>query len=246
MKPPEQAPVFPIRINRYLAIKKHSTRRGADDLIKKKQVMINGRLAVLGDKVKETDTVEVKFRGKPTTYIYRAYNKPRGVGTHDAQKSDAEAGGSKAAQKTPGGRELFPIGGLDKDAHGLIIMTNDGRVTDRLLGSAYPHEKEYYVVTKNPLRSSFKQKIEAGVKIENNEETAKCKVKILDDNAFRIILYDEVKHQVKRMCVALFQEVKDMQCTRIMNIQLGNLKEERERPIEGDELKVFLDSLNLG
>ena len=243
-----------MRINRYLALKKHSTRRGADELIKKGQVMLNGRLAVLGDKVQETDTVEVKFRGKPTTYIYKAYHKPKGVGTHDAQRNNAEIGKPKAGQKTGarssqsfggrGGRELFPIGGLDKDAHGLIILTNDGRVTERLLSPAYPHEKEYYVATKTPLRTSFKAKMEAGVKIEN-EQTAKCKVKILDDNAFRVVLFDEKKHQVRRMCVALFQEVKDMQCTRVMNIQLGDLKAGKERPIEGEELKTFLDSLKL-
>jgi 23S rRNA pseudouridine2604 synthase len=244
MNPPEHPLIFPMRINRYLALKKHSTRRGADELIKKKHVMINGRLAVLGDKIMETDTVEVKFRGKPTTYIYKAYNKPRGVGMHDAQKSDSQTNKPNIAQKSAPKQEEFPVGGLDKDAHGLIIMTNDGRITDRLLSPTYPHEKEYYVVTKNSLRSSFKQKMEAGVEIEN-EKTQKCKVRVLDDNAFRIVLFDEKKHQVKRMCVALFQEVKDMQCTRIMNIELGNLKEGKERPIEGDELKVFLDSLKL-
>lgn len=219
-----------MRINKYLALKKYSTRRGADEIIKKKQVFINGRLAVLGDKVNESDSVEVKFRGKPTPLVYIAYNKPRGVAAHDEGVSP---------------KGIFPIGTLDKESHGLIILTNDGRITDRFLSPTYTHEKEYIVITKGKLRSSFKEKMEAGVKIENGETTGKCKVKILDEDMFQITLSDEKKHQIRRMCVALFQEVKDLKCVRIMNISLGALSEGAERPIVGDELAKFLSALRL-
>ena len=239
---------FPMRINRYLALHKHATRRGADELITKKLVFLNGRLAVLGDKVHESDVVEVRFHGKPTPLVYMAYNKPKGVATHPETGSEsnvvsktAKTGNTKQAAVL---KDIFPVGGLDKDSRGLIIFTNDGRITDRLLSPKYFHEKEFVVVTKQPLRSSFKQKMEAGVKIDN-ETTEPCRVELLDEDSFRVILSDEKKHQVRRMCVALFQDVKDIQCVRIMNIRLGNLKEGGERRIEGDELKGFLKSLEL-
>lgn len=233
---------FPMRINRFLALKKHSTRRGADELISQKKVFINGRLAVLGDKVQENDNVEVRFRGKLAPHIYLAYNKPKDVVTHSAQHGDREI---KHELKNSALKNVFPVGRLDKDSHGLIILTNDGRITERLLGPAHFHEKEYLVTTKNKLRNNFKEKMEAGVQIEN-EKTAPCKVKILNDHTFRIILTEGKKHQIRRMCVALFQEVEDLQRTRVMNIELGNLPIGAHREIVGEELQTFLQSLDLG
>ncbi len=214
---------YPMRINKYLAYKKISTRRGADELIKQKKVFINGRLALLGSKVKESDTVEVKGVEK-RNYSYFAYNKPTGVET-----SSLEQG-------------LFPLGRLDKASHGLLILTNDGRITDQLLNPKYFHEKEYLVKTKNKLRSSFRQKVEAGVNIEGYQ-TKKCKVQIIDDFTFRIILTEGKKHQIRRMCSALFQEVADLKRERIMNIKLGNLKLGAKREIKGEELSAFLEKV---
>jgi 23S rRNA pseudouridine2604 synthase len=231
-------PQYPMRINKYLALEKHSTRRGADELIKKGQVFINGEPAKLGDKVEETDHVEVRYRGKPKPYVYIAYNKPKGVVTHSAQNGEREIKYEVAL------KDVFPIGRLDKESHGLIILTNDGRVTDRLLGPRYEHEKEYLVKTKEKLRTSFKANMEKGVKIER-EQTAPCKVKVLNDKTFKVILTEGKKHQIRRMCVALFQEVEDLKRTRIMNIELGNLPEGSYREIEGDELQTFLESLDL-
>lgn len=239
---------FPMRINKYLALKKHSTRRGADELISKKQVLINGRLAVLGDKVNETDKVEVRFRGKQKQYIYIAYNKPKGVVTHSAEKGEKEIKQDLSrkvlAKWEVAVKDIFPVGRLDKDSHGLIILTNDGRITDRLLGPSYFHEKEYVVKTKNKLRTSFKEKMEAGVKIDK-EKTAKCKVKILGEHTFRVILTEGKKHQIRRMCDALFQEVSDLERVRIMNIELGKLARGSHREITGPELQTFLHSLDL-
>jgi len=233
-----EKPVFPMRINKYLALNKHSTRRGADELISKKQVFINDRLAVLGDKVTEKDQVEVRFRGKQKPYIYIAYNKPKGVVTHSAEK------GEKEIKHEVRIKDIFPVGRLDKDSHGLIILTNDGRITERLLGPKYFHEKEYLVKTKNNLRSNFIEKMEAGVKIDR-EKTDKCKVQILNEKTFRVILTEGKKHQIRRMCVALFQEVADLKRTRIMNIELDKLTEGAHRQIIGEELQIFLKSLDL-
>jgi 23S rRNA pseudouridine2604 synthase len=215
-----------MRINKYLADKKISTRRGADELVKNKKVFINGKLAVLGSQVSETDKVEVRG-AKTQTYLYFAYNKPIGI----------ETDSPKEAQ--PG---LFPLGRLDKNSHGLLILTNDGRITDQLLNPKYFHEKEYVVRTKEKLRSSFKQKIEAGVNIEGYQ-TKKCKVKLLGPNTFKIILTEGKKHQIRRMCSALFQEVADLKRERIMNIKLGTLKDGALREIKGEELKTFLKIL---
>jgi 23S rRNA pseudouridine2604 synthase len=139
---------------------------------------------------------------------------------------------------------VFPVGRLDKDSHGLIILTNDGRITDRLLNPKHTHEKEYVVKVKEKLRGNFKEKAEAGVQIEN-EKTAPCKVKILGDKKFSIILGEGKKHQIRRMCSALFSEVEDLERVRIMNIELGKLGSNQYRKIEGEELKVFLKGLGL-
>jgi 23S rRNA pseudouridine2604 synthase len=210
-----------MRINKYLALNKISTRRGADDLIKQKKVFINGKLAKLGDQVNEADKVEIKGV-ENKKYSYYAYNKPIGKETNSPKEG------------------LFPIGRLDKNSHGLIILTNDGRITDQLLNPKYFHEKEYLVKTKEKLRSNFKQKMEAGVNIEGYL-TKKCKVQIINENTFRVILTEGKKHQIRRMCANLFQEVADLKRERIMNIKLGSLKSNTLREIKGEELTTFLD-----
>ena len=212
-----------MRINKYLADKKISTRRDADELIKEKKVFINGKLAILGNQVNENDTVEV--RGvKEKKYLYFAYNKPIGIETNSPRE------------------DLFSLGRLDKNSHGLLILTNDGRITDQLLNPKYFHEKEYVVRTKEKLRSSFKAKIEVGVNIEGYI-TKPCKVKILNENTFGVILTEGKKHQIRRMCSALFQEVADLKRERIMNIKLGNLKPSALREIKGEELAIFLNQV---
>ena len=220
---------YPIRINKYLALKKISTRRGADELVEQKKVFINGKLAVLGSKVNEQDEVEVKGAEKKE-YLYFTYNKPIGIETNSPRA------------------DLFPLGRLDKISHGLLILTNDGRITDQLLNPKYFHEKEYVVRTSNKLRSSFKQKMEMGVKIEGLPAqagyiTKPCKVKIIDDFNFRIILTEGKKHQIRRMCSALFQEVADLKRERIMNIKLGKLMPNALREIKGEELTTFLNQV---
>ncbi len=211
---------YPMRINKYLALKRIATRRGADTLIADKKVFINGKLAVLGSKVNETDKVEVRG-AKPIEYKYYAYNKPIGVETDSPKEG------------------LFPIGRLDKASHGLLILTNDGRITDQLLSPKYFHEKEYVVKTSNKLRGSFKDKMEKGVNIEGYT-TKPCKVEVVNDFTFRVILTEGKKHQIRRMCSALFQEVADLKRERIMNIKLGNLKPKGMREIKGKELEIFL------
>ncbi len=233
-----------MRINKYLAWKKFSTRKASDEIIKKGQVFINNKQAEVGMMVQQSDIVEVKFRGKPTPYFYYAYNKPKGVSIQEPTNESREQGRNKRNNKNilsfPKG--VFPIGSLEKESHGLLILTNDGRITERLLSGAYNDEKEYVVTTKNFLRDSFKDKMEKGPIIEN-EQTKKCNVTILNENTFTITLTEEKRHQVRRMCSALFQEPKDIQRVRILNIKLAALPTSTHRAIIGDELTQFLETL---
>ncbi|MFA6524585.1 MAG: pseudouridine synthase [Candidatus Paceibacterota bacterium] len=234
--------LYPMRINKYLAFIKISTRRGADELIKNKKVLINGKIASLGDKINEQDKVEVKENKNPKVYVYFAYNKPIGVITHSPQENEKDI--KENIKNTGMPKDVFPIGRLDKNSHGLIILTNDGRITDQLLNPKYIHEKEYTVKTLNKLRSNFKQKMEAGVNIEGYK-TKKCKVNIINDYTFKVMLTEGKKHQIRRMCSALFQEIADLKRIRIMNITLGNLKPNASREIKGEELNTFLKEINL-
>lgn len=228
-----------MRINKYLALEKHSTRRGADELISQGLVFINGEQAKLGDMVIETDSVEVRYRaGKKKELIYLAYNKPRGVVTHSA-----DTGEEDIKDKVPV-KAVFPVGRLDKDSSGLIILTNDGRITERLLSPEHYHEKEYVVTTKEKLRTNFKERMEAGVQIDA-DKTRSCEVEILGEKKFSVTLTEGKKHQIRRMCTALKQEVDTLRRVRVMNIKIGNLKENEFRKIEGTELQEFLKSLGL-
>lgn len=228
--------MYPMRINKYLALKNLASRRGADILIADKKVFINGKLAKLGSKVKEKDKVEVRDKN-PKQNVYYAYNKPIDTITHSPSIGEHDIKDKLKNSKIP--KDVFPLGRLDKNSHGLLILTNDGRITDNLLNPNKEHEKEYVVKTSNKLRGNFKEKMEKGVDIESYI-TKPCKVTIVDDHTFRVVLTEGKKHQIRRMCSALFQEVADLKRIRIMNIKLDKLKPNQFREISGKELEDFL------
>ncbi len=238
----ESTPTFPMRINQYLALKNHATRRGADQMIKERKIFINGKMARLGDKVKELDTVDVRFHSAPA-YAYYAFNKPVGMVTHP--EAGKEKGVVDSLPKNLQTLKLFPVGRLDKDSHGLLLLTNDGRITDRLLNPKYAHEKTYQVTTKHPLRSNFKEKMQNGVNIEGYV-TKKCKVEIQGAKLFEITLTEGKTHQIRRMCVALFNEVVDLKRVSVMNVPLSNIPSGSVREIKGAELSTLLTALGLG
>jgi len=233
---------YPMRINKYLALKNYSTRRGADELIGRGLVSINGHKAKLGDKVGETDTVEIKGSGPKKKYVYFAYNKPRGIITHSPQEGEEDIRGAVA--HAPELRGTFPVGRLDKDSYGLIILTNDGRVTDRLLNPKFDHDKEYEVTAQSALRPSFKEHMEQGVDI-GGYTTKDCKVRIVSTTKFLITLSEGKKHQIRRMVAALHNTVTGLKRIRVLNIKLENIPEGEWRAIEGAELKTFLQKLGL-
>jgi len=235
-------PVFPMRLNKYLSMKGIATRRDADVLIEKRKVTINGQIASLGDKVGETHVVALKGQERPKTYTYIAFNKPAGMDTHREAKGEPNVLDSLSSDLKR--LALFPVGRLDKASSGLLILTNDGRITDRLLNPKYAHEKSYDVHTKKNLRSSFKEKMEAGVDIEGYI-TKPTKIEVLGEDRFRVTLTEGKTHQIRRMVVALFNEVKSLKRTSIMGIRLGPVKLGGFRVIEGKELTKFLTDLGL-
>ena len=238
----QKMPSYPMRINKYLALKNYATRRGADELIAKKQVKINGTVAVLGDKVEEKDIVEVKEQKNKKEYRYYAYHKPIGIISHSPDEGEKDVRESMGPELLSKG--VFPIGRLDKSSHGLMILTNDGRITDRLLNPKFDHEKEYEVETRERLRDSFEKHMSAGVEIEGYK-TKPCIVKRIDDTRFRIILREGKKHQIRRMVVALHNQIIDLKRIRVLNVPLGNIPKGKYRQIKGKELETFLTELNL-
>jgi len=229
---------YPVRINKYLAHNNYATRTGADDLIKKGLVFINRRKAVLGNKVEEGDEVVVKTKGSQKEYVYYAYNKNVNVSTNP------DVGSKDILQVTKFPTKVFPVGRLDKDSHGLLIMTNDGRVTDRLLSPTYSHEKEYVVKVDKPFSDKFIELMSNGVHFDGFI-SKKCKVIRQSKDTFHITLTEGKKRQIRRMCEALHHEVIDLKRIRIMNIELGKIPFGGFREIKDEELNEFLKSLNL-
>lgn len=232
---------YPMRINRYLAINNYCSRREADVMIEKGAVTINGKKAKIGDKVNENDEVKVNAKAVDAVkkYVYYAYYKPRGIVTHspkDGQKS--------IAQVTYTADDVFPIGRLDKNSRGLIILSNDGRITDKLLNPERDHEKEYVVTVNKPITNIFLKVMRQGVQLEDFK-TKPCQVEKKDEITFNIILTEGKKHQIRRMCTALGWEVADLKRVRIMNIKLGRLSNGQQRKIEGKELETLLKSLGV-
>ncbi len=223
-----------MRINKYLAYMKLATRREADTYIAAGKVTINGRVAVLGDKVTEADVVELHSAKR--SYRYFAFNKPRGVVTHSPQEYERDI------REEAGIEGVFPIGRLDKESHGLIILTDDGRITDRLLNPDFEHDKEYKVKVREELTPDFAEKMSAGLDI-GGYTTKPCIIDELGPNTFLITLTEGKKHQIRRMCEAVQRTVLDLERVRVMNIKLGALPIGKTRPIEGQELKKFLSLL---
>jgi len=233
---------FPMRINKYLAHQGFTTRREADELIEKKLVTINGKLAVLGDKVNERDTVTIKDERKPKKRLYLSYYKPRGIITHGAEGTEEDI--TTKLSEVYGIQDVFPIGRLDKDSEGLIIVTNDGRITGPLLEPERDHEKEYIVTVDKKMSPMFARRMSEGVDIEGYT-TKPARVELKGPKTFSIILTEGKKHQIRRMCAALGFQVKHLVRIRIMNIGLGELKPNQYREIKGQQLALFLSSLGL-
>ena len=207
------------RINKYLSEVGYCSRRVADRLIEKGKVTINGKIPKMGAKVEEDDQVEVEGQKieKPTTQkkVYLAFNKPVGiVCTTDVR---VEADNIIDFIKYP--KRIFPIGRLDKLSEGLIFLTNDGDIVNKILRARNNHEKEYIVSVNRPINRDFIQRMSNGVEILGTK-TKNCLVKQLEGNKFKIILTQGLNRQIRRMCESLEYRVESLTRIRIMNIKL--------------------------
>lgn len=242
---------YPVIVNKYLALKKISSRKEADRLLKAGKIKVNGKLAEPGQMINAKDKVEVDLITK--NLVYLAFNKPRGIITHSPQEGETSIADilnfhwprQSLTQRTLPEPNIFPIGRLDKMSSGLIILTNDGRITDKLLNPDFYHEKEYEVDVDRPLTPEFLHKMCQGVELDDGYITKKCRIKKIRDKTFLIILTEGKKHQIRRMCEALGQKVVDLHRLRIMNIALQGLPAGKYRQILGVEQQEFLQELKL-
>jgi 23S rRNA pseudouridine2604 synthase len=232
-------PEYPMRINKYLARKGLATRKGVDELIKSHKVLINKKVAVLGDKVNESDVVELRGRHDKKELVYLAYNKPAGIVTSNPQGNEKDI-----LQSFNFKTKVFPVGRLDKDSEGLIILTNDGRITDRLLNPENHHEKEYVVKVDKSITADFIKKMGAGVVIDDYK-TRPTAVKKLGERIFSIVLTEGKNRQIRRMVDKLKYMVIELKRVRVQNIKLGQVPANSYREITGKEKEIFLKSLGL-
>lgn len=222
-----------IRLNKYLSDAGFCSRREADRLIAEGKILVDGEKAVLGMKILSDAKVMVngKHVQKESDKVLIALNKPAGI-VCTAQKKDKK----NVVDFVNYPIRVYPVGRLDKDSTGLLLLTNDGELVNKIMRAGNYHEKEYLVTVDKEITPSFCRKMADGVAILDTV-TRPCKVEQLGDKRFRIILTQGLNRQIRRMCEALGYRVKTLQRIRIMNIELGDLREGSIRVIEGAEKK---------
>ncbi len=232
-----------MRINKYIAHCGYATRHGADALIESGKVFVNGKRAVIGMQIQENDTVEVKGREK-IEYRYILYYKPRGIITHSPEGNEVDI--LTRILKDHGIKGVFPIGRIDKDSEGLMLLTNDGRITERLLSPTASHEKEYEVAVDKRVTGFFLKRLSYGVSIEGyTTKPAVTEADPQNEHKFSITLTEGKKHQVRRMCAALGYQVKSLKRTRIMNLHLRPLRPGQYRDLNSREITILLGTLGI-
>ena len=220
-----------MRINKYLSEAGVCSRREADRALQAGQIRIGDRVAVLGDRVRETDTVY--YRGRPVQrdeeHILIAFHKPKGVVCTTSRKE-----GVNIVDYIGYPKRIYPVGRLDKDSTGLILLTNDGDIVNKMMRSGNRHEKEYVVTVNRDITDDFIMRMSKGVPILDTV-TRPCKVWSTGAREFRIVLTQGLNRQIRRMCETLGYKVKTLKRLRIMNISLGNLKEGAYRDVTDEE-----------
>jgi len=207
------------RINKYLSEVGYCSRRKADRLIEQGKVKINGKISEIGTKVEDEDQVEVEGkrieRSTKQKNIYLAFNKPVGI----VCTTDREVEPDNIIDFIKYPKRIFPIGRLDKFSEGLIFLTNDGDIVNKILRARNNHEKEYIVTVNSPINEEFIQSMSNGIEILETK-TKNCFVKKLGPKKFKIILTQGLNRQIRRMCESLGYRVQSLKRIRIMNIKL--------------------------
>ena len=230
------------RLNKYISEAGVASRRAADRLIEEGKVTINGKPAVVGDRVYEDDVVAVNGKkiAKEEEDIILAFNKPRGI-TCTSNPEDKD----NVIDYIGYPKRIYSVGRLDKDSQGLLLMTNNGELANQIMRSRGEHEKEYIVTVDRTVTKEFVKGMSNGVPILEDRITKKCFVEKIDDNTFRIILKQGLNRQIRRMCEYFGYDVIKLERVRVMNIELGKLKEGRYRNISKQEREELFRQLGL-
>jgi 23S rRNA pseudouridine2604 synthase len=229
-----------IRINKYLSEVGFCSRRAADQLLEQNRITINGKLPELGTKVFPQDEVRVdgELVGKPKqVHTYIAFNKPVGV----VSTTDVKGEKNNIIDYIGHTERIFPIGRLDKDSEGLILLTSEGDIVNKILRSKNNHEKEYIVTVDRPIDGNFVRRMSEGIPILGTV-TDPCKVEMISKFKFRIILKQGLNRQIRRMCEYLGYTVKQLKRIRIMHIHL-DIPVGKWRDLSEKELSVLNASI---
>lgn len=224
-----------IRLNKYISETGMCSRREADRLIEQGKVSVNGKIAEMGTKVTEKDTVKVngKVVSKQCKTIYMVLNKPVGITCTTEKKVKGNI-----VDYVNHPQRIFPVGRLDKDSEGLIILTNDGDIVNKILRAGNNHDKEYIVTVNKPVTNEFIKGMASGVPILDTI-TKPCEVERINKNTFKIILTQGLNRQIRRMCEHFGYTVVKLKRTRIMNIHLDSLPTGQWRYLSPSELKTL-------
>lgn len=221
-----------VRLNKYLSNAGVCSRRQADVYIEAGRVTIDGQVALVGEKVNSTQTICID--GKPIKeeqdLIFLAFNKPKGIVCTTSKKDP-----DNIVDYLNYGKRIYPIGRLDKESEGLILLTNKGELVDKILKSRNYHEKEYIVRVNKTITTSFLNEMRKGVPILETV-TRPCEVIQMGENTFRIILTQGLNRQIRRMCEYLDYRVVALKRVRVMNINLGKLQSGGYRNVTANEL----------
>lgn len=207
-----------IRVNKYLSEAGYCSRRKADQLIDEGRITINGKRPEKGAKVSLDDEIKVDGRliGEPLEkHVYIAFNKPVGI----VSTTDTKGEKDNIIDYIAHPKRIFPIGRLDKASEGLILLTSDGDIVNKVLRAGNNHSKEYIVTVDKPITAEFIRRMGSGLPILNTV-TLKCEIEKLDRESFRIVLKQGLNRQIRRMCAYLGYEVKTLKRVRVMNIHL--------------------------
>lgn len=231
-----------MRVNKYISSSGYCSRREADKLIEKGKVYVNGKKARLGETLSEGDIVEINGKkiSQNVDRVYIAFNKPRGiVCTTDKREKN------NIIDYINFNERIFPIGRLDKDSEGLILLTNDGDIVNKILRQEYKKQKEYIVKVNKKIDSKFLNNMSEGVEIYNpvkNErvKTNRCEIVKISNRIFKIVISQGLNRQIRRMCEELGYGVEELKRTRISNIKLGELPTGKYRYLNKIEIEGLI------
>ncbi len=235
--------LYTMRINKYLSAHGICSRREADRLLEAGRITVDGAVAECGQQVDENSVICIdgsRISGEKPQDILMAFNKPRGIvcTTTDNQ------GKNNIVDYIGYDKRIYPIGRLDKDSDGLILLTNNGEITDKILRSVNGHEKEYIVKVNKKITGTFLNNMSDGVYLKGLEvKTKPCRISRINNYTFRIILTQGLNRQIRRMCQELGYKVETLTRIRIMNIELGELKCGEYRIVDGAEKNKLYEEL---